>query len=194
MTKTSRKLVLIFFFVTGGPPASFCGAQAQPNQLDDHIALRLVVDDWVTNAETHVMRVADAMPEDKYSFAPAGAGFKGVRTFAQQLKHLAANNYYQAAIMLAQEPPEGTKGEVGPDSVKSKAEVMMYVKGSFESLHRAVATVDEKNVEHPIPGTSGTWQRSSVGRTVDAVAHSFNHYGQLVEYLRMNNIVPPDSR
>ena len=92
-----------------------------------------------------------------------------MRTFAEQVKHLAAANYQLAAATLAEEPPAGTDHETAPDSVKTKAQVMDYLKGSFTSLHRAAAALN-------------------------ALVHSSNHYGQMVEYLRMNNIVPPASR
>jgi len=155
-----------------------------------------VIDAWITNTETHLIGVADAMPEDKYSFAPSNGQFKNVRTFAEQLKHLAANNYRQAAVILGEPPAPDQVHEKGPDSVKTKTEVVDYLRGSFTSLHQAVATINEKNQVEPIPGTgaSGTWQRARLGLAIDAVAHSFDHYGQLVEYLRMNGIVPPDSR
>jgi hypothetical protein len=153
-----------------------------------------VIDAWITNTETHLIGVADAMPEDKYSFAPSNGQFKNVRTFAEQLKHLAANNYRQAAVILGEPPTADQVHEKGPDSVKTKAQVVDYLKGSFASLHKAVATMNEKNQVEPIAGASGTWQRARLGLAIDAVAHSFDHYGQLVEYLRMNGIVPPGSR
>jgi DinB superfamily len=169
-------------------------ALAQTPPQGGQLTLAQAIDAWVENTETHVVPLAAAMPEDKYSFAPTGHGFKGVRTFAEQVKHLAANNYYEASLILGEKPPEGAKAETGPDSVKSKAEIIRYLKGSFEYLHRAVATIDEKNMVQPIPGISSSWQQTRVARAIDAIAHSFNHYGQLVEYLRMNGIVPPDSR
>jgi uncharacterized damage-inducible protein DinB len=71
---------------------------------------------------------------------------------------------------------------------------MEYLKGSFVCLHRAAAKVDEKNEVEPIQGAKGTWERTRLGLLIDALAHSSNHYGQVVEYLRMNGIVPPESR
>jgi hypothetical protein len=153
-----------------------------------------VLDAWITNTENHLVPLANAMPEDKYGFSPTNGEFKNVRTFAEQLKHLAANNYRQAAVILGEKPTPDQINERGPDSLKSKAEIVSYLKGSFASLHKAVATITEENQIVPIPGAFGTWQRARLGLAVDAVAHSFNHYGQLVEYLRMNGIVPPDSR
>ena len=153
-----------------------------------------VLDAWIGNTESHLVPVAEAMPEDKYSFAPSNGEFKNVRTFGEQLKHLAANNYRQAAVILGEKPTTEQVNEQGPDSVKTKAELVDYLKGSFSALHKAVATIDARNQLEPMNGTSGTWQRARLGLAIDAVAHSFNHYGQLVEYLRMNGIVPPDSR
>src|ERR1700745_2709539 len=71
---------------------------------------------------------ADAMPEDKYSFAPTSGEFKGVRTFAQQVKHVAAVNYIFGSTILNEKPPIDVGGENGPDSVKSKAEIMKFLK------------------------------------------------------------------
>ncbi len=153
-----------------------------------------VLDDWVTGIEQLVVPAADAMPEDKYSYAPTNGEFKGVRTFAEQVKHLAAANYQWGARILGEEPPVGTENEAAPDSIKTKAEVMEYLKGSFACLHRAAAAIDEKSAFSPIKGASGTWQRTRLGLLVAALAHSSNHYGQMVEYLRMNGIVPPASR
>jgi hypothetical protein len=153
------------------------------------------LDTWITNAESHITAVADAMPEEKYSFAPdvAIGEFKGVRTFAQQVKHLAANNYWMAALILGDQPNAEMYNETGPDSVKSKAEVMGYLRGSFLALHKAIATIDQKNVVEQMKSPSD-WQKTRLSFAIDAVAHTFDHYGQLVEYLRMNGIIPPDSR
>ena len=150
-----------------------------------------VVDFWVTSTEQLVVPAADAMPAGKYSFAPSNGEFSGVRTFAEQLKHLAAANYQLAAATLSEEPPAGTVHEMAPASVKTKAQVMNYLRGSFTSLHRAAAAINENNMDDPIPSKNN---RTRLLMLIDAVVHSSNHYGQIVEYLRMNNIVPPASR
>jgi len=122
-----------------------------------HIALaqaRLTVsqalDFWITNTEKEVVFAADAMPEEKYSFVPTAGEFTGARTFAQQVKHLAANNYRMAAYILTQTPAPDQESETGPDVVRSKAQIMDYVKGSFAALHRAVAVVNEGNMAEPL--------------------------------------------
>jgi hypothetical protein len=168
-------------------------AQAERPLLQRTIAE--VLDSWITNAETHVVPAADAMPQDKYSFAPPQniGEFNGVRTFAQQMKHLAANNFGMAALILGKERTADMANESGPDSVKTKADIMAYLKSSFIALHDAVATISDKNAVQPIQ-TPSSWQKTRISFAEDAVAHSFDHYGQMVEYLRMNGIIPPDSR
>src|SRR4029077_13750187 len=161
-----------------------------------------VVDFWVTNTEQLIVPAADAMPEARFSFAPSNGEFSGVRTFAEQVKHLAAADYQLAVAKLGEQAPAcgvprgGTPTPAGPDhetapgAVKTKAQVMDYLKGSFTSLHRAAAALKENNRDDPVPSKGN---RTRLLMLIDAVAHSSNHYGQMVEYLRMNNIVPPAS-
>jgi uncharacterized damage-inducible protein DinB len=172
-----------------------CSIIALPQTSQNgHPGLAQVLNDWVSNAEKEIVSAAEAMPEEKYAFAPTDGEFKNVRTFAEQVKHLAAANYQLGARILGEPPPHGEHNESAPDSVKSKQEIVEYVKGSFAILHRAVASIHENNLTDPISGTKGTWQRTRLGLAIDALAHSYDHYGQMVEYLRMNGIVPPASR
>jgi hypothetical protein len=152
-------------------------------------------DSWITHTETLLIDVADAMPADKYSFAPPTSfgDFAGVRTFAQQVKHLSANNYRMAALILLQKPTAEMDSETGPESVKTKAEIMEYLKGSFGALHKAVATIDARNVVQSVPSPSN-WQKTRLSFVFDIVGHDMDHFGQMVEYLRMNGIIPPESR
>ena len=152
------------------------------------------LDFWIANTEKEVVSVADAMPEEKYSFAPTAGAFTGVRTFAEQVKHLSAANYQLAALILGENPPHGEQDETAPDSIKSKAQIIVYVKGSFAALHRAVATISEGNMLEPLVTAASARRRNRLHFAIDAVAHSYDHYGQMVEYLRMNGIVPPASR
>jgi hypothetical protein len=134
------------------------------------------------------------MPEDKYSFAPTNGEFKGVRTFAQQVKHVAAINYMIAASILQEKPPVDVGSENGPDSVKSKADIMNFLKGSFAYAHKAVATIDDGNLLTAIKSPFGEGTVTRLGMATLIFGHCFDHYGQMVEYLRMNSIVPPASR
>jgi uncharacterized damage-inducible protein DinB len=143
-----------------------------------------------------IVSAADAMPADKYGFAPTDGEFKGVRTFGQQVKHLAAANHILAAAALGEEPPAGAGDEMGPETVRTKAEILDYLNGSFEHLARAIDAIGDKNVmvkSSPISPLKGT-EATRIALTVEAMIHTFDHYGQMVEYLRMNGIVPPASR
>ena len=151
------------------------------------------VDEWVTKTEELLIPAAEAMPEEKYSFAPTNGKFQGVRTFAEQVKHLAAANFQLGALSLGEKPPHAEHGEKAPESVRTKAEIVEYLKASFAYLHRAAAAIDEKNAATTVELPGGR-RGTRVGMLIDALAHSQNHYGQMVEYLRMNGIVPPASR
>jgi hypothetical protein len=171
------------------------GSFAQTSKLPQQRTIAETLDSWIARVETLVVAGADAMPADKYSFAPPTTygEFAGVRTFAQQVKHLSANNYRMAAMILLQKPTAEMENETGPDSVRTKAEIMEYLKGSFAALHKAVATIDARNVVEHIASPS-EWQKTRLSFAEDVVAHDMNHYGQMVEYLRMNGIIPPESR
>ena len=153
-----------------------------------------VFDNRISSAEKEIVSAAEAMPQEKYAFAPNNGEFKGVRTFAEQVKHLAAANYQLGARILGEEPPHNERNETAPDSIRTKAEIVEYLRASFVYLHKAAATFNDNNLVVPIPGTTGSWQRTRLGLSIDAIAHAYDHYGQIVEYLRMNGIVPPASR
>ena len=136
---------------------------------------------------------ADAMPEDKYSFAPTAGEFKGVRTFEQQVKHVAAVNYIFGAAILQEKPPVDTGGENGPDAIKSKAEIMKFLNDSFAYLQKALASITEKNSLDQVT-VFGEMKMARMGVGAFSISHPMDHYGQMVEYLRMNGIIPPASR
>jgi hypothetical protein len=183
----SRKFILATLLIPSLAPSAVGQKQTPPESK----TVSQVLEFWISDTERLVVPAAEAMPEAKYSFAPANGEFRGVRTFAEQVKHLAAANYQLGAGALGEDPPAGTQNESAPASIQTKAEIMEYLKGSFACLHRATAAINEKNMSEPIAAKGG---RTRMWLLVDAVAHSSNHYGQMVEYLRMNGIVPPASR
>ena len=167
---------------------------AQDAKPAEHRTVAQVLDRGVTGVENEFVSAADAMPEDKYSFAPTNGEFKGVRTFAQQLKHVAAVNYMVGAAILEEKPPVELGSENGPDSVKTKADIVKFIKDSFAYVHKAVGTINEGNLLNPIKSPFSENTVTRLGMATLVVAHCFDHYGQMVEYLRMNSIVPPASR
>jgi DinB superfamily len=174
--------------VAANPQAAM---QAKPDQKP---TFAMVLDRSLSNVEHEVVPAAEAMPEDKFNFAPTQGEFKTVRTFAQQVKHIAAANYMLGAGILAEKPPLDLEGENGPAKITSKAEVVQFLKDSFTYLHKAMNSIDENNVLGQVQSPFGSNKVSRLGLAVGAISHPFDHYGQMVEYLRMNNIIPPASR
>jgi uncharacterized damage-inducible protein DinB len=153
-----------------------------------------MLDRNVSNFEHEFTSTAEAMPEDKYGFAPTNGEFKGVRTFAEQIKHVAAVNYELGASILEEKPPAEINSEAGPDSVTSKEDVLKYLKESFVYVHKAIATVNEKNLVETVRSPFGEGRVTRLGLVMSVTGHGYDHYGQMVEYLRMNGIIPPSSR
>lgn len=163
-------------------------------QADQKKTVTSVMDGTVHTIESELVPAVEAMPEDKFGFAPTNGEFKGVRTFAQQAKHVAAVNYIVGAAILGEKPPVDTGGESGPDSVKAKADIIKFLKDSYAYAHKAVATINDSNAVEPIKNPFGEGAATRLGMSTVFAWHGFDHYGQMVEYLRMNGIVPPASR
>lgn len=188
-----KRIVRVFpvlLLIIGG---TICLAQAA-KPTDEKLTVSQVLDRDLKNIEGEFVPAAEAMPEDKYGFAPTSGEFKGVRTFAQQIKHVASVNYLVGGAILGEKPPVDTGGESGPDSIKSKADILKFLKDSFDYAHKAVATIDDKNVVASIKNPFGERPATRLGMATVFAWHSMDHYGQLVEYLRMNGIIPPASR
>jgi uncharacterized damage-inducible protein DinB len=146
--------------------------------------------------ERSIVSAADAMPADKYGFAPTDGEFKGVRTFGQMVKHLSATNYIAAAAALGEEPPSDAGDELGPETVRTKAEILSYLKSSFARLDKAIAAIGQNDIpvrSTPISPLKNT-EVTRIALVMESLVHAFDHYGQMVEYLRMNGVVPPASR
>lgn len=153
-----------------------------------------VLDNRVKGLEAWVVPAADAMPAEKYEFAPTNGEFTGVKTFTQQVRHIAAANFmFSATITGDKQPLDVDKVEMGPPDMKSKDEIMKYLKDSFAALHKAVSIINEKNMTEPVSSPFGG-NTNRLNYAVLAIGHDYDHYGQMVEYLRMNGIIPPASR
>src|SRR5438309_7156372 len=155
------------------------------------------IDREISLVEKEVVEAAEAMPEDKFDFSPeklnlSGSDYKGVRTFGEQLKHIAASNYLIWSPITGEKPPDTVNDGKGPDNMKAKAEIIKFVKDSFAFGHKSVATLNSSNQVQPITSGSGR-PTTRLFLATFAAAHCFEHYGQLVQYLRMNGIVPPAS-
>jgi uncharacterized damage-inducible protein DinB len=174
----------------GGQPVDAKGASL--DVLGEKHALQILL----KLTEKVIVSAADAMPADKYGFAPTDGEFRGVRTFGQMVKHLSATNYILAAAALGEEPPVDAGDELGPEAVRTKAEIRNYLTGSFARLDKAIEAIGQKNTpvkSSPISPLKAA-EVTRLALVMESLAHAFDHYGQLVEYLRMNGVVPPASR
>jgi len=174
MKKEVVMAIVLLALGTAGLPA----AHAQ-GKTDQKATFAAVFDHSLSSVENEFVSAAEAMPDDKFNFAPTQGEFKGVRTFAQQIKHVAAVN---------------VGSENGPENLTSKADIVKFLKDSFAYLHKAVNSIDETNVLEKVQSPFGSNKITRLSLTIIALGHPFDHYGQMVEYLRMNNIIPPASR
>jgi uncharacterized damage-inducible protein DinB len=140
---------------------------------------------------------AEAMPEDKFDFTPESLGlkdseFKGVRTFAGQVKHLATDNFHIWSPLTGDPLRADITDVNGPESIKTKSDIIKYLKESFALGHKAIQTLTEKNATEMLPFRGSKLARLDLA--FYALTHSNEHYGQMVVYLRMCGIIPPASR
>ena len=174
--------------------------QAQPSQQAQGAqqpapTVASVLDREISSIEKQVVEVAEAMPEDRFNFSPEslnipGGEYKGVRSFAVQVKHVASSNYFIWSPLTGDKVPENIKDGNGPVDLKSKADIIKFLKDSFALGHKAAATLTAENMLQ----TTGNSKSTRLHLANFGVAHAYDHYGQMVEYLRMNGIVPPASR
>jgi hypothetical protein len=173
--------VLVWFVVVGVGLSQ--GQEQAPKTIAGSVGYTL---NWV---EGNFLGVAEAMPAEKYSFIPSQGNFAGVRSFAEQVKHVACANFAFFNEIEGKTPPaDCEKG--GPDKAASKAELIAYLKSSFDYGNRVLTTIDAGNALVREEGRYAA-PNTRLGLAVTAVWHITDHYGQCVEYLRMNGIVPP---
>ena len=144
---------------------------------------------------------AEAMPAGKYGYRPAQGDFGGVypgygpkelRTFGEQVKHVACSNFAFAAELDGKKPPpDCDKG--GPDPAKTRDELVVYVRDSFKALEKSLGAITKENMFQPIEGPYAG-PNTRLGLATVCIRHVADHYGQLVLYMRLNGIVPPASR
>jgi len=142
--------------------------------------------------EGQFLAAAEAMPEEKYAYIPTVGNFEGVRSFAEQVKHVACANYAFFNEIEGTAPPEGCE-KGGPSPAKTKSELVKYLRESFDYGNGVLKTINTKNVLQRAEGRYAG-PNTRLGLAVTAVWHIADHYGQIVEYLRMNGIVPPSTQ
>ena len=142
--------------------------------------------------EHDLVRLAEAMPPAAYGFRPSAGAFDGVRTFGEQIKHTATMIFMTAAIVLQEKSPYGPgTNDNGPDDIQGKEPIVDYLKRSIAYARKAMASLSENNHLDPLKTYFGSQTRQEVAAGI--IYHSYNHYGQMVVYARMNGVVPPAS-
>jgi hypothetical protein len=153
------------------------------------------IDREITDVEKQITDAAEAMPESKFNFSPeslhiAGGDYKGVRTFALQIRHIAASNYAIWSALTGDPFPKDFLGGNGPENLTTKAAILKFLRDSFALGHKGASMLTLENMLQQPEHNKSTRLRLAVF----GVEHAYDHYGQIVEYLRMNGIVPPASR
>jgi len=199
MKKTTGFMVLALGFFA----FCFTASAQQTRKVAAPPTIASVMNQQLGIVEQQFVSAAEAMPADKYSFAPTSGNFKGVRTFAQEVKHVATVNYAFYSALLGQAPPPGVtanKEMNGPDSIRTKEQIMKYLKDSFAFAHKAISTITARNatavLSKPRIRRAGvpSFLNTRLALASFGCTHAFDHYGQMVEYLRMNGITPPASQ
>jgi hypothetical protein len=154
-----------------------------------------IFDQQLSMIEREFVPLAEAMPADKFDFAPTAGEFKGVRTFGQQVSHTAAIIYAVSASVLEEKNPTDVgKDENGPATLKTKDDIVKYLKDAIGYGHKAMGKLTDANLTELVPSAFGSGRAPRVSMASAAIWHSFDHYGQAVVYARMNGIIPPASR
>jgi uncharacterized damage-inducible protein DinB len=172
---------------SGAPQNSATKQVTKPDDIAKSIAES--VSGTLQFAEGNFLGVAEAMPEDKYSYIPAGGNFDGVRSFGEQVKHVACAQFAFFNEFEGKKPPDDCE-KGGHDPAKTKAELIKYLKDSFDYSNRVLTTLTANNALDRVEGRYAG-PNTKLGISVIAVWHITDHYGQLVAYLRLNGIVPP---
>jgi len=183
--KTTRRRILWFSAMV--PFLSRIGSGQNSQTPSDTASIFNKHMDWM---EQQFVPAAEAMPEDKFFWAPASGEFHDVRNFAEQLIHVAEVNFALSAAILGESPHQASPAE----KLKNRSAVLQYLKDSFTHTHQAFSSITEQNAKLPIKHPLFDMITTRMGLGIVAIAHPFDHYGQIVEYLRMNNMVPPASR
>ncbi len=193
--KLLRVICALAFFIS--VLCVFAMAKDQPKPATKLSPLATEIDKEITSLENQFVGVAEAMPADKFAATPeslgvTGTAFKGVRTFAVQVRHVAADNFAIWAPLTGEPEPAGINAPNGPPDMKGREEILKFLKDSFAYSHKAVAGLTAENELELVQFRGRKVTRISL--VILALSHANDHYGQMVEYLRMNGVIPPGSR
>jgi len=131
--------------------------------------------------KNNLLKAADKMPEDGYDFKPTPEE----RSFGGWVLHVADAQAQGCARAL------GTPPVILMNPVKTKAGIVEYLKGSFQTCDSAYAALTDANASEPIPSYRGPTPR--LAALAGNIEHDNECYGSMAVYLRLKGIVPPSS-
>jgi hypothetical protein len=179
------KSILMHSVLMGVAAWAGLGLLASPAVAADPVSS--FYDNQLKGAEHDTLGLIQAMPADKFKFAPSNGAFNGVRTFATQSKHVATIIYMLSAAALNEKPPVDIgEGDDGPATLTTKAQIVDYVKGAFAYAHKAIATLTTANQLETVKSPFGEGMVPRIMTASMVTSHTFDHYGQMVVYARMN--------
>lgn len=189
MKSVSLRIVAVAFAI------SICAvaAQAQASAATDSANGLTALTQNVTRVENNILSLAEAMPADKFEFAPSQeifkpgspAEFATVHTFAQQATHICGLPYRLYSAFGVK--PDSEVDVKTLDSLKTKDEIVKALKASFEYHNKVIASFTPENIMTP----EGPRNMTRIAAMALVLADYGDHYGQMVEYGRMNGIIPP---
>jgi uncharacterized damage-inducible protein DinB len=135
-----------------------------------------------------VTRSAEKMPSDQFTFQPT----QEVRSFARLLAHIADANYLLCAFALGEPNPNGKQMDRIEKENLAREPLLERLKESFAYCDRAYTMLTEANSGEQV-AFFGTQKRTRMGVLWFHISHAYEHYGNLVTYLRLKGIVPPSS-
>ena len=174
-----------------GPLAVFAASVFPVMGSDVPVNARQIFDKQLSATEREVMAIVETMPANKFVFAPTDGAFTHARTFGVQARHIAFCLNEAASALLNEKMPPHPDQE-GPRNLTSKDDIVKYLKDAFEHAHKAIGTLTNENLLEQIPDPYvEKLHTTRLDAATIFLSHTWDHYGQMVEYLRMNNLVPP---
>jgi uncharacterized damage-inducible protein DinB len=152
-------------------------AQDAANPMQDSIKTV-----WTT-LKGNLSKTAEKVPEDVWSFKPTPE----VRSFAQLIGHVADANFMICSVASGEKPPQSGVEK----SMTTKADLSRALNDSIAFCDKAIAAMDDKKGMEQVKFFGGNQTR--LGVLAFNNAHSYEHYGNLVTYMRLKGIVPPSS-
>jgi uncharacterized damage-inducible protein DinB len=158
-------------------------AQSSPEANPDENAFLKELEGQLHFVEGRLVSLAEAMPEDKYSWRPS----EGVRSVSEVFTHAGGANYFLLSF-LGGEMPEGFTPDYETTLTK-KSEIIKMLKNSFEYARNFIPTIKEEDLNKEVELPFGKFTQRSV--LFILLNHGHEHMGQSIAYARINDVTPP---